>query len=95
MNIWLIKYTDHNVCIKNEEKILINDVLLTCIAISASLGAINPKKRILLVMLDIINRELSIQPDFCGNIVFINTNVKYKIAAWIDWSWRGEMFLVK
>tara|TARA_Y100000589_G_scaffold20491_1_gene16873 strand:+ start:4018 stop:4560 length:543 start_codon:yes stop_codon:yes gene_type:complete len=66
----LIKSTNIPFTLENKQIILIDDVIYTGRTIRAALDALNswgrPKKIMLLVMVDRGNRELPIQPDFCG-----------------------------
>tara|TARA_Y100001933_G_scaffold258772_1_gene307432 strand:+ start:296 stop:835 length:540 start_codon:yes stop_codon:yes gene_type:complete len=68
-----IKVTDIPISINDKEIILIDDVIFTGRTIRAAIEALNlwgrPKKIMLLVMVDRGNRELPIQPDFCGKYI--------------------------
>ena len=69
----LIKSTDIPTPIENQEILLIDDVIYTGRTIRAAMDALyfwgRPKRVMLLVMVDRGNRELPIQPDFCGKKV--------------------------
>ena len=66
----LIKTTDIPTPIEKQDIILIDDVIYTGRTIRASMDALHswgrPKRVMLLVLIDRGNRELPIQPDFCG-----------------------------
>ena len=69
----LIKATDIPTPIEKEEILLIDDVIYTGRTIRAAMDALHswgrPQKVMLLVLVDRGNRELPIQPDFCGKKV--------------------------
>ena len=69
----LIKATDIPTPIERQEILLIDDVIYTGRTTRAAMDALyswgRPKKVMLLVMVDRGNRELPIQPDFCGKKV--------------------------
>ena len=74
----LIKATDIPTPIEKKDIILIDDVIYTGRTIRASMDALHswgrPKRVMLLVMVDRGNRELPIQPDFCGRRVQTSHN---------------------
>ena len=74
----LIKATDIPTPIEKQEILLIDDVIYTGRTIRAAMDALyswgRPQKVILLVMIDRGNRELPIQPDFCGKKVPTSKN---------------------
>tara|TARA_A100001388_G_scaffold274534_1_gene258311 strand:+ start:778 stop:1314 length:537 start_codon:yes stop_codon:yes gene_type:complete len=74
----LIRTTEIPLPIEEQEILLIDDVIHTGRTIRASIEALcswgRPKKVMLLVMVDRGNRELPIQPDFCGKKMLINKN---------------------
>ena len=69
----LMKATDIPIPIEKQEILLIDDVIYTGRTTRAAMDALyswgRPKKVMLLVMVDRGNRELPIQPDFCGKKV--------------------------
>ena len=69
----LIKTTDIPTSIEKKEILLIDDVIYTGRTIRAAIDALyawgRPQRVMLLVMIDRGNRELPIQPDFCGKKV--------------------------
>ena len=69
----LMKATDIPSPIEKHEILLIDDVIYTGRTIRAAMDALyswgRPKRVMLLVMVDRGNRELPIQPDFCGKKV--------------------------
>ena len=74
----LIKASEIPIPIEKKEIVLIDDVIFTGRTIRASIDALyswgRPKKIMLLVMIDRGNRELPIQPDFCGSKVPTSKN---------------------
>jgi len=74
----LIKATDIPTPIDNQEILLIDDVIYTGRTIRAAINALyswgRPQSVMLLVMVDRGNRELPIQPDFCGKKVQTSEN---------------------
>ena len=74
----LIKATDIPTPIEKKDIILIDDVIYTGRTIRASMDALHswgrPKRVMLLVLIDRGNRELPIQPDFCGRRVQTSHN---------------------
>ena len=74
----LIKATDIPTPIEKKDIILIDDVIYTGRTIRASMDALHswgrPKRVMLLVLIDRGNRELPIQPDFCGRKVQTSHN---------------------
>ena len=74
----LIKATDIPTPIEKQDIILIDDVIYTGRTIRASMDALHswgrPKRVMLLVLIDRGNRELPIQPDFCGRKVQTSHN---------------------
>ena len=74
----LIKATDIPTPIEKQDIILIDDVIYTGRTIRASMDALHswgrPKRVMLLVLIDRGNRELPIQPDFCGRKVQTSQN---------------------
>ena len=69
----LIQATDIPTPIEKQEILLIDDVIYTGRTIRAAMDALyswgRPQRVMLLVMVDRGNRELPIQPDFCGKKV--------------------------
>ena len=69
----LLKATNIPTPIEKQEILLIDDVIYTGRTIRAAMNALyswgRPQKIMLLVMIDRGNRELPIQPDFCGKKV--------------------------
>ena len=69
----LIKATDLPTPIEKKEILLIDDVIYTGRTVRAAMDALyswgRPQRVMLLVMIDRGNRELPIQPDFCGKKV--------------------------
>ena len=69
----LMKATDIPTPIEKKEILLIDDVIYTGRTIRAAIDALyswgRPQRVMLLVMIDRGNRELPIQPDFCGKKV--------------------------
>ena len=69
----LIEATEIPTSIEKKEIVLIDDVIFTGRTIRAAIDSLlswgRPKKIMLLVMIDRGNRELPIQPDFCGRKV--------------------------
>ena len=69
----LIQATDLPTPIEKQEILLIDDVIYTGRTIRAAIDALyswgRPQRVMLLVMVDRGNRELPIQPDFCGKKV--------------------------
>ncbi len=65
--------TDLPTTIEGKQIVLVDDVIFTGRTIRASLEALQawgrPKRVMLLAMVDRGNREVPIQPDFCGRIV--------------------------
>ena len=74
----LMKATDIPTPIEKQEILLIDDVIFTGRTIRAAIDALyswgRPQRVMLLVMVDRGNRELPIQPDFCGKRVPTNKN---------------------
>ena len=74
----LIQATDIPIPIEKKVIVLIDDVIYTGRTIRAAMNALyswgRPKKVMLLVMVDRGNRELPIQPDFCGRKVPTSKN---------------------
>ncbi len=74
----LIKATDIPTPIEKKEILLIDDVIYTGRTIRAAMDALyswgRPQRVMLLVMVDRGNRELPIQPDFCGKKVPTSKN---------------------
>ena len=74
----LIKATDIPTPIEKKDIILVDDVIYTGRTIRASMDALHswgrPKRVMLLVLIDRGNRELPIQPDFCGRRVQTSHN---------------------
>jgi len=72
----LIKATDIPIPIEKKEILLIDDVIYTGRTIRAAMDALyswgRPQRIMLLVLVDRGNRELPIQPDFCGKKVPTN-----------------------
>ena len=79
----LIKATDIPTPIEKKDIILIDDVIYTGRTIRASMDALHswgrPKRVMLLVLIDRGNRELPIQPDFCGRRVQTSHNVTIQL----------------
>ena len=79
----LIKATDIPTPIEKKDIILIDDVIYTGRTIRASMDALHswgrPKRVMLLVLIDRGNRELPIQPDFCGRKVQTSHNETIQI----------------
>ena len=74
----LMKATDIPTPIEKQEILLIDDVIFTGRTIRAAIDALyswgRPQRVMLLVMVDRGNRELPIQPDFCGKRVPTSKN---------------------
>ena len=74
----LMKATDIPTPIEKHEILLIDDVIYTGRTTRAAMDALyswgRPKRVMLLVMVDRGNRELPIQPDFCGKKVLTSKN---------------------
>ena len=74
----LIKATDIPTPIEKKEILLIDDVIYTGRTIRAAMDALHswgrPRRVLLLVMIDRGQRELPIQPDFCGKKVPTSKN---------------------
>ena len=74
----LIKATDIPTPIEKKEILLIDDVIFTGRTVRAAMDALyswgRPQRVMLLVMIDRGNRELPIQPDFCGMNVTTSKN---------------------
>ena len=74
----LIKASQIPIPIEKKEIVLVDDVIYTGRTIRASMDALyswgRPRKIMLLVMIDRGNRELPIQPDFCGRKVPTSQN---------------------
>ena len=74
----LIRATDIPTPIENQEILLIDDVIYTGRTIRAAMDSLyswgRPQRIMLLVMVDRGNRELPIQPDFCGKKVPTSKN---------------------
>ena len=66
----LLKATDIPIPIEKKEILLVDDVIYTGRTVRAAMDALyswgRPQRVMLLVMIDRGNRELPIQPDFCG-----------------------------
>ena len=73
-----IRPTDIPISLENKEIILVDDVIFTGRTIRAALEALNSwgrcKRIMLLAMIDRGNREMPIQPDFCGKNILTSTN---------------------
>jgi pyrimidine operon attenuation protein / uracil phosphoribosyltransferase len=85
--------TDISFSIENKQVILIDDVLYTGRTIRAALDALQdfgrPQKVELCVLVDRrFNRELPIQPNYCGKAIDTITSQKVKV----EWE-RGEVVL--
>ncbi|KGF91196.1 MULTISPECIES: bifunctional pyr operon transcriptional regulator/uracil phosphoribosyltransferase PyrR [Prochlorococcus] len=74
----LLRATDIPIPLEKQEIILIDDVIYTGRTIRAAMDALcawgRPQRVMLLVMVDRGNRELPIQPDFCGKKVPTSKN---------------------
>ena len=74
----IIEATDIPTPIEKQEILLVDDVIYTGRTIRAAIDALyswgRPQKVMLLVMVDRGNRELPIQPDFCGKKVSTSKN---------------------
>tara|TARA_B100000945_G_scaffold320372_1_gene330260 strand:+ start:283 stop:828 length:546 start_codon:yes stop_codon:yes gene_type:complete len=93
-----IKATAIPSSLENKEVVLIDDVIYTGRTIRAALEALNlwgrPRKIMLLVMIDRGNRELPIQPDFCGRNVPTSKNESIELRLELEDGEEG-VFLVK
>tara|TARA_B100000242_G_scaffold256438_1_gene199856 strand:+ start:18 stop:554 length:537 start_codon:yes stop_codon:yes gene_type:complete len=74
----LLKATDIPIPIEKKEILLVDDVIYTGRTVRAAMDALyswgRPQRVMLLVMIDRGNRELPIQPDFCGMNVTTSKN---------------------
>ena len=74
----ILKATDIPLPIEKKEILLVDDVIYTGRTIRAAMDALyswgRPERVMLLVMVDRGNRELPIQPDFCGKKVPTSKN---------------------